>query len=252
MNDYYYYYWYGDAPEGKYSILRVYTEGQVHLDDHLEMLNALNDAYTTWCKMYVWTESARRDEPFEVGFTSEHPRFRYLERWLSRRFGSRLDQNYEELASLILAARWRETATSLTEAISLQVIDPRNRPILHRCELASPGSIDIAGIGAVLAVIKDWIANRGLRKAQERETNARARLTEAEATARELDNLEHEVRLARDFRSIALDLGFSPTEVRGILTGQMPLALKPLNSIIDRGQIHGAEMMPMEQTGTED
>lgn len=241
------YYWYSEAPEGEYAILRVYTEGQVHLEDHLEMLRALNEAYTRWCQLHIWTEAARQDFRRQGPFPFDHPRFRYLERWLRRRFDSGLEPYYEELAALLLASRSPETGRSLSESILSIAVDPRNRAILHRCELASPGSIDIAGVGKALEVVKDWITGRGLRKAQERETNAKARKTEAEARAQELENLETEVRLAKEFRNAARDLGYSPTEIQGALTGDLPKPLQALNPIVDRGQIRGAEILPIEQ-----
>jgi hypothetical protein len=92
-----------------------------------------------------------------------------------------------------------------------QVLEPDERLHVRRISYASPGSIDLVGIGAVVGHIKDLVL-----KLIERHDSKRHRELSDEREA--LDNERLRLENARTFVALARDLGYSDVEVRRLVS----------------------------------
>jgi hypothetical protein len=92
-----------------------------------------------------------------------------------------------------------------------QVLEPDERLHVRRVSYASPGSIDLVGIGAVVGHIKDFML-----KPIERHDSKRHR--ELSDEREELDNERLRLENARTFVALARDLGYTEVEVRRLVS----------------------------------
>lgn len=90
------------------------------------------------------------------------------------------------------------------------LLEPEERLQVRRVSYASPGSIDLVGIGAVVGHIKDFVL-----KLIEREDSKRSRELSDEQMS--LENDRRRIENARNFVALARDLGYTETEVRRLV-----------------------------------
>lgn len=102
-----------------------------------------------------------------------------------------------------------------------QLLEPNERLEVRRINYASPGSADLAGLGAVVGHIKDFV----LKLIERRDLKRQRDLSDERA---ELENDRLRLENARQFVGLARDLGYSETEVRRMIAyvddKQEPLA----------------------------
>jgi hypothetical protein len=88
-----------------------------------------------------------------------------------------------------------------------QLIDPDERIQIRRITFASPGSIDLIGLGAVIGHLKDFVLGLIERSDSKRRRELRDEREELENERLRLENV-------RTFVAFARDLGYSEIEIR--------------------------------------
>lgn len=88
---------------------------------------------------------------------------------------------------------------------------PAEKLAIRRIEYASPGITDLAGVGAIIGHIKDFVTTLINRHDSKR----RRQLDDEHA---ELENDQLRIQNAREFVSLARDLDFSPLELRRLIS----------------------------------
>lgn len=236
--------WINSNTQPQYRILRIRTEGQCHLEDFISLLTTLEGAYTPWAEAYEWQALARYD--------GENSLRSYEELFFRLRKRMRgLGPIEDEIAAAILAASvYGRPSKSLVESVRSQPVDDRNRLILDKCVLASPGNIDLLGVSKTLEVvakfINDCLDRKTTRQKIEAETDEikqRTCKSAAETRAAQLENIGRELDLIERLDRKAEELGYSPEERRTLYDGYLKPALPPLVRYIDSGAIHGAEIL---------
>jgi hypothetical protein len=120
-------------------------------------------------------------------------------------------------------------------------LDPDERLHIRRINYASPGSIDLVGIGAVVGHIKDFAI-----KLIERHDSKRGRELSDERAA--LDNERLRLENARTFIALAGDLGYSEIEVRR-LVAYVDDKQEPLVRLIEEDKLRGVSDLDTVQDG---
>lgn len=238
--------WINSNTQPQYRILRIQTEGQCHLEDFISLLTTLEGAYTPWAEAYEWQALARNDienslRTYGKQFFKFHKRMPGLE------------PIEDEIAAAILAASvYGRPGKILIESVRSQPVDDRNRLILDRCVLASPGNIDLLGVGKALEVIAKFINDCLDRKTARRKVEAeteeiqqRTRKTAAETRAAQLENIGRGLDLIERLNRKAEELDYSPEARRALFDGYLKAALPPLVRHIDSGAIYGAEILEL-------
>jgi hypothetical protein len=91
-----------------------------------------------------------------------------------------------------------------------QVLDPDERLAVRRVNYASPGSIDLVGIGAVVGHVKDF----AIKMIERHDTKRQRELSDERAA---LENDRMRIENARNFVALARDLGYTETEIRRLV-----------------------------------
>lgn len=141
--------------------------------------------------------------------------------------------------------RWLRYAQLLTSLDSTPLITPSNREeralllayegeqlSVRRCHFASPGSIDLAGIGAALGHLKDIIIGLIEAGPRRREISARAALLEHQLLNERIETL----------RSV----GYSKKQIRQIVAASNP-AFEQVDKLVGERKIVGAAVVEGEK-----
>ena len=211
--------------EERRSVLRISSEGGVRLFEVGELLKAIENAYNGTLIFQQTLDSLHRWERGLMRFP-EVPRI----------FGV--------WPSLLVAGK-RGKAVLLTRDSFDSLVSRQHRLVLVRVQLKSPGSWDIAGIGAALEVVRKFLTDRHERRKDReyREPLERERLT-LENEILKTKALESRIQLAKQLGATDEDLAPLTNE----------LLFKPLDELgrfQDSGLITGAKLLDSDDKGNE-
>jgi hypothetical protein len=119
--------------------------------------------------------------------------------------------------------------------------EPDERLEVRRVSYASPGSLDLAGIGAVVEHVKDFVL-----KLIERRDNKRQRTLSEERASLENDRLR--IENARRFVALGKDLGYSDAELRR-LVAHVDERQEVLARLVDQQKLRSISGPDSEQVG---
>jgi hypothetical protein len=204
-------------------LLRIEMDGRWSADDLGHAFVSLSDLYD----LRLFLESLREDQRDLQHFYEElihFPPFRH--RWKRQfspwgtipwvpGFGGGLPPTLDEAQ---LSRLWR-------------LFEPEERLEVRSVRYASPGSADLAGLGAVVGHIKDFVF-----KLIDRRDSRRQRELGDERAA--LENERIRLENARTFVALARDLGYADTDVR-LLVAYVDRKQEPLVRLIEQQKIRG-------------
>jgi len=101
---------------------------------------------------------------------------------------------------------WNEAQIGSLSAL----IEPEERLDVRRISYASPGSVDLIGIGAIVGHVKDFT----LKLIDRQDSKQQRKLSEERA---ELENDRVRIENARSFVALARDLGYTDSELRQLV-----------------------------------
>ena len=178
-------------------VLRLGIEGRWTCQEFTSLLSSVEDLYNLRLILEVLREDSREFD--EIFFEMMHmPPFR---RWRRKaRLGFPL-----ALSPLGLPA---SAALSTTQLPRLsEYLSPGEALEVRRISYASPGVSDLAGIGSIVGHVKDF-AVRVIELWTERDQRR------LQNEGRALDNEAKRIANAREFVSLASDLGYTDVEIR--------------------------------------
>jgi hypothetical protein len=114
-------------------------------------------------------------------------------------------------------------------------LEPSERLEIRRLNYASPGASDLAGVGAIVGHVKDFVV-----KLIDRHDTRRQRELNDDRAAAEIDRIRLEN--ARNFVALGKDLGYSDIEMRK-LVAQVDEKQDMLISLIDQKKLTGATIV---------
>jgi hypothetical protein len=114
-----------------------------------------------------------------------------------------------------------------------ELLEPHERLIVRRCQYASPGLTDLAGIGQVLGHVKDVVLRCIELCVNRRERQLKNDLLEQERDSKALQNVADRIKILKS-------LGYSDSHCRQVLAEVSPAVAK-LESLVERGMITNAE-----------
>jgi hypothetical protein len=182
--------------------LRFQIDGPWSAEDMGSLFLSLSDLYDLRLLLELFSDESRLIDRYYEEFFHRYP------------FPSRRRRRFLSLAPFPWeAGLFGAILPTLDEAhlsrLS-QVLDPDERLAVQRVRYASPGSIDLVGIGAVMGHVKDFAV-----KMIERHDNKRQRKLSDERAALENDRLR--IENARNFVALARELGYTETEIRRLV-----------------------------------
>jgi hypothetical protein len=134
---------------------------------------------------------------------------------------------------------WRLGFQGIQPDKVLRLVEPSERLMARRLDYASPGMFDLAGLGAIVGHIKD-----GMMRLVDIYVSRPQRKNENEERGLKNDALR--IQNAREFISLAKELGYSEQEIRQLVLW-VDQRQQRLGSLIRDGLIIGVEVLPDEQ-----
>lgn len=125
-----------------------------------------------------------------------------------------------------------------------EYLEPSERLEIRRLNYASPGVSDLAGVGAIVGHVKDFVV-----KLIDRHDTRRQRDLNDERAAAEIDRIRLEN--ARNFVALGKDLGYSETEMRK-LVAHVDEKQDTLVRLIDQKKLTGASIIGDGQSNSND
>jgi hypothetical protein len=119
------------------------------------------------------------------------------------------------------------TASSLDR--SFDFLEEHEHLRVRRCNYASPGNIDLVGIGQSVGHLKDLVTKIIDVRVQAPERNLRNEILEEERKSAALKNLREQIGILKE-------LGYSEAEVRQIIAKSKP-AIEAISGLGERGLI---------------
>jgi hypothetical protein len=166
-------------PKERRRVLRISSEGGVRLFEVGELLKAIDNAYNGTLVFEQTLDSLRQRDGTFRQFRQEQPVFGF---W-----------------PVLLRASKHGKPVLLTNDSFDSLISRQHRLVLVRVHLKSPGSWDIAGIGAALEVVRKFLDDRQNRRKDQdyREPLEKERLTLENEILR-TKAIEGRIRVAKD------------------------------------------------------
>jgi len=207
----------------KRSVLRISSEGGVRLFEVGELLKAIENAYNGTLIFQQTLDALRR---WERGFRHFPEAPPLLGFW----------------PSLLVAGKRGKPVLLAKDSFDSLVSRP-HRLVLVRVQLKSPGSWDIAGIGAALEVVRKFLSDRHERRKDReyREPLERERLT-----------LENEIVKTKAIESriqLAKQLGATDEDLAPLTNELLFKPLDELGRFQDSGLITGTKLVESDDEG---
>jgi hypothetical protein len=212
-------------------ILRLNMEGRWLADELGSCMSDLSALYD----LRMCLELLREDETDWELLFDELMHFPPLRRRFKRRL---LRQQLFPFAPL--AAQIDITKVSTLR----EYLEPSERLEVRRLNYASPGTSDLAGVGAIVGHVKDFV-----HKLIDRHDTRRQRELNDERAAAEIDHIR--IENARSFVALAKDLGYSEMETRKLVT-YVDEKQDMLIRLVDQKKLTGASIVGEEQSSSSD
>lgn len=203
-------------------LLRLELDGSWSADELGQALVDLSDLYDLRLFLEQLNQDHRDWERFYKELLHFHP-FRHLWKRRLSRWGP-----------LFWAPGYGGLPPALDEgrlSRLRRLFEPEERLQVRRINYASPGFSDLAGIGAVIGHVKEFIL-----KLIERRDVRRKRQLDEERVALENDQLR--IENARKYVALARDLGYSETEIR-FLVAHVDRKQDTLLRLIEQQKLRG-------------
>jgi hypothetical protein len=189
-----------------------------------DCLANLNDLYNLRLILEIEREAVRELEDYYIDFFPLPPRVR-----------RRLQRALPLARTELFLPSIRELSNPSDLSSLANYFEPDEYLQVCRVQYASPGSIDLAGLGAVVGHVKDLLV-RLIELASERKKH------ELENESIELDNQKKRIENARLLVQLAKDIGYTDAEMR-ILTASVDNRQKPLLDLVEAQQILSAKLL---------
>lgn len=202
--------------------MRVEIDGQWEAKDFVDFYESVHTLYSAFAVVSIEQESEYEVERLYREFLDFYPPGRMLSRRM--RFFLRAQHGVAGGAALVPPGKFRDAD---------DLLEPHEHLIVRRCEYASPGVTDFAGIGQVLGHVKDIILRCIDVCVSRRERQLKNELLKQERDAKALQNVAERIKVLKS-------LGYSDSHCRQILAEVSPAVAK-LEALAERGLIKHAE-----------
>jgi hypothetical protein len=198
---------------------RVEIAGDWSAEDFASFFSSIAYVYSLFAVISIEREGEKDIDPY----LSDYP-------WLYP-YGPLPGRARRRLARLFVRAQRGSAPLSDSEFLKNPsvALTPEEHLRVKRCEYASPGGIDLAGIGQTVGHVKDFILKMVELRTTARERQLKDQILEQDLKAAALRNLREEIAVLKD-------LGYSEAEVRKIVTASRP-AVEALVNLTERKQI---------------
>ncbi len=220
------------------SVLRILSEGGVRLFEVGELLKAIENAYNGTLIFQQTLDALRRWERELPHLFSD---VRHNRRVQDRRFPA-TPPVFGFWPSLLVISKRRKPVLLSKDSFD-SLVSRQHRLVLVRVQLKSPGSWDIAGIGAALEVVRKFLSDRHERRKDReyREPLERERLT-----------LENEILKTKAIESriqLAKQLGATDEDLAPLTNELLFKPLDELGRFQDSGLITDAKLLESDDEG---
>ena len=202
-------------------MLRIEIAGRWSAKDFSEFYESIDALYSLFAVVFIEQESAREFERFYRDFLEFYP-------------GPKMPRRYRYFLGMqqVLGGgvRTQIDASKFRDASAL--LEANERLTVRRCEYASLGLTDLAGIGEALGHVKEIIIKCIDVFVTRKERQLKNNILEQEVEAAALKNVREKI-------SILKELGYSDTQCRQILAEVSPAVAK-LEALAQRGLITNA------------
>ena len=202
-------------------ILRLELDGRWTADEFGTVLINLADLYSLRLILEILNEESKTWSRHYPKFWDELPRIR---------------QRLPSDPYLFPFSYW-PTLPSLDETFTSrasQFIGPRSRLMVRRVEYASPGLADLAGIGAIVGHLKDFV----LKLIERHDTKRSRELADEKA---EIENQAARIQNAKEFVALAKSLGYANSEIRDLVRS-IDDKQEPIVHLISEQKLIGASL----------
>ncbi len=189
-----------------------------------DCLANLNDIYNLRLILEIEREAVRELEDYYIDFFPLPPRVR-----------RRLQRTLPLARTELFLPSIRELSNPSELSSLANYFEPDEYLQVHKVQYASPGSIDLAGLGAVVGHVKDFLV-RLIELASER------RKRELENESMKLDNQAKRIENARLLVQLAKELGYTDAEMRK-LTASVDNCQKPLLDLVETQRVLSARLL---------
>lgn len=198
---------------------RVSIDGTWSAQDFADLFSALNYLYSVFAAIEAERESKGELDYYLWEYFKFYP------------YGPMPERAWRRMTRAVMLARGSSTRLLDTEMLRApwRALDPEEQLRVKRCSYASPGGVDLAGLGQATGHLKDVVVKLIDVKVTARERELRNQILEEDRRAAALRNMREEIAILKE-------LGYSEVEIRKILSASRP-AIESLASLAEAGKI---------------